>query len=196
MGEKDLLRRFRAGDPEAINVVQGWIRSVIFRRFTFLARHADDIMQESLLHVWKSTSDPGFQIKKSFPAFVRLIAARVCIKYLRKAHKIAEPFGDDDPFSIEDVAGDESDPGDNIDYWLAIQIYRECKAEATFVCRQIFQLRLVEELTFEQIAQRLGRATGGMKARFKMCKDKLIECIRRKCKRRGIDFEDFGPLFA
>lgn len=193
--QDEVLRRFLAGNRHTHAEVVGWIRSVIFCRYRRLGEAADDIVQETLYHVLRAVSQPDFRLKKDLRAFVRHVAVARCIELLRRQRTATRHLATNDAVDPEAVPADRPDVTQHLARQEAHRILHDAIARLSFACQEIFRLRLWERLTFDQIARKLNRSAGGMKARFFVCKPSLHEELERLARGHDISLDDFLSSF-
>lgn len=158
----DRLRRFRAGEPEAVAHVAALVRRVVADPAYQVPRaEQPDLAQEAVLQVFEALIVPGFALRQSFDALVRAIAFRRCIDWLRRRQPVV-PIGTQ---ASDPAAGPER----LLENKEALARAGEVLRRLSEICRQILHFRVLEDLPHRQIAARLGRSEGGVRNLLSKC---------------------------
>ena len=185
--DNEILRLFLAGDTAAIKIVEQWIRGVVFCRFHFTDEEANDLTQESLLHLFRACQKPGFRIQDSLKALVRTIAARRCMEKINPGYKVQQV---EDNF-LENTAGSSGNHHREIVLEEFGKMLRSALARLSAVCKITLGLRFFGKLKIRQIASRLGRSEGTVKANLNRCLEELRPVFRQLMKSHQLDRNDF-----
>ena len=144
--DEELIRRIRAGDEEAAEVLVKRYYSDILRyckRHTADNNLAEDATQETFYRVFKSLM--RYQDKERFKAWIYMIAKNICIDMGKKQRSIV---------SIEDEEiGEESKELKHIEDDDEIQ---QMLLSLTEEQREAILLYFEEELTYKEIGKILG----------------------------------------
>lgn len=163
-----LLARFLAHEAAAARTVERWARDdVEFRRLPLSAVEVEDIVQQTLLELWRLASRPEFVVRVSLRAVVRRIAVARTIDALR-ARRARDEVPDDLPDDRPDAAAllARADDGARV-RWAAAQLGAQC--------RDIVRLHFDDDLPFREIAARNGLAESSMRVRLFRCLQRLRE---------------------
>ena len=168
--EADLLARAQGGNLFAFEeVVRRYQKRVYATAYRILRRHdaADDATQEAFLRAWRSLDH--FDPARPFGPWICRIAANVAINAVRSptAREEGLPEGhgetrDEEPGPLEKVA--ETETRAALDAALA-----RLPAEQ----RAVFVLRVLHELSYDEIAESLGIAPGTVMSRLFRAREKL-----------------------
>jgi len=161
----ETFRRFLMREPEALARVAREIDAVVRQRGYFIpADHRADVAQDAQVSVLEECARPGFAVREGFLHFVRTIAYRRCVDWLRKQRPVASldpETPDGDPRADQrHLAREDARLG-----LLVLQGLRE-------PCRELLRLQIVEEKGYAEIAVLLGRSEGAL--RTQMC-----ECLKQ-----------------
>ena len=83
--DEDLARRFLLGEAAVVRWVETTVGRVVrFRGYRVPSEERHDLVQETLLETCQALARPGFAFSHGFEAFVRSIAYRRCVDWLRR----------------------------------------------------------------------------------------------------------------
>jgi RNA polymerase sigma factor (sigma-70 family) len=152
-------------EPEAMARVAREIDAVVRQRGYFIpADQRADVAQDAHLSLWEECARPGFAVRDGSLPFVRTIAHRRCVDWMRK-HRPSAPLDPEMPDGnprpdTHYLAREEARLG-----LLVLQGLRE-------PCRELLRLHTVEGKGYTEIAALLGRSEGAL--RTQMC-----ECLKQ-----------------
>jgi RNA polymerase sigma-70 factor, ECF subfamily len=182
--DESLMLRYRDGDVRAFEVLVTRHRKPIYNfilRFTRDAAAAEDVLQETFLRLIKSADNYERQAK--FTTWLYTIARNLCVDASRrqKHRKVASldaPIGDEDGAALIDMV---ADAGANVDRKvigreLAKRI-QEAVAALPEEQREIFVLREIADLQFNEIAEIVGCPENTVKSRMRYALEKLREAL-------------------
>jgi len=166
----NLLRRFRAGDRDAILTVARLARGVVGHRGYYIPpTEREDLIQEAVIQTYRAVADPGFQPTLAVEAFVRSVAQRRCVDWVRRRR----------PMELINPATAATAPDPERE---TISAERRARARAAlaalgFSCRQLIRLRVREGLTYKEIAARLSRTEQGVRVQMYKCLKRAKELL-------------------
>lgn len=144
--EPDAIRWFR----QEVHAHDLALKSYLRRSFPG-ERDVDDVVQESYLRVWKTRLA---QPVASAKALLFHIARRVVVDRARRARTAkAEYLGD---WAELNVLEDRPDAAESLSYAEKVHFLGETLAELPARCRQVMILRKIHDLSYAEIAARLG----------------------------------------
>lgn len=159
--DSDLVARARRGDQEAFAVLVTRYQRPLMARALRSTRHledADDLVQETFLRAWRSLG--GFRSDDRFGGWLFRILANLAADRGRIRGREA-PGGDE---VGQEIADDLPSIEETL---LAEEIAGAAKAALEQMPdgrrREIFQMRFVEDMPIQEIAQRLGLHSGTIK---------------------------------
>jgi len=160
----ETLRRFLMREPEALARVAREIDAVVRQRGFFIpADHRADVAQDAHVSLWEACARRGFAVRESFLAFVRKIAYRRCIDWLR-AQRPSAPLDpempDGDPRPDERHLARE-------ELRLALLVLQGLREP----CREILRLQIVDRMGYAEMAVQLGRSAGALRTQ-------MFECLK------------------
>jgi RNA polymerase sigma-70 factor (ECF subfamily) len=166
----DLQQRFRRGEPEAVREVAGIVRRVVACRGYYVpAQERDDLVQETIVHAVRAASEPGFEARLGFAAFVRSLAHRRCVDWMRGYRSIA-------PLNPS-LSSTEPSPERQAMARESMGAIGRALASLGYACRQLLRLRLLSGLSHREIAVRLESTEGSVRVRFHNCVKSLRAAV-------------------
>lgn len=182
MGE---AARFRAGDPATIARVSRLVGVVVHSRgFYIPAGDRLEVIQAAIVHLWDAVNALGEEAPRDFDAFVRAIAYRRCVDWMRR-HRDTEPVA-------QDAASPHPDPEAALLADEEARIGRFVLEALDERCRDLIRLHSAEELTFRQIAESQGRLEKTVRNQMSKCLARAREMIERMRRRERLGLDAFG----
>jgi RNA polymerase sigma-70 factor (ECF subfamily) len=176
MGPEDsfLIARARQGDVRAFEeIVRLYQRRVYGVALRIVRAHdvADDVAQEAFVRAWRSLD--RFELGRPFGPWVCRIAANLAVNHVRspRAREQGLPEGHAETPS--------ADPGP-LGTVLAAEAQRvldEAMAGLGPEQRAVFVLRVVEEMSYEEIAEALGISPGTVMSRLFRARERLARAL-------------------
>lgn len=172
MDENYLLEGLIKGDAESFNDLVEVYEKMIYR-FIYHMVHdvqtAEDLTQDVFIKVYQNL----YKLNNEFllKPWIFKIAYNITLNYLKRNRRNIA-------YSI-----DENMPvGDCIGQYETRQLILESMRSLKPDCRAIFILKLVENLSFDQIAAVLGISTGAVKMKFYRNKKELVNKLAESLK--------------
>lgn len=166
---------FIDGDPAAVAAVVGWIRrAVASPGFRVPYDERGELIQESLLQVWKQLSERRTH-PDSLEALARSVARRRCVDWIRR-RVIAEKV---------DVrpAPDERSPEDSLLARERAEVGCRVLAELRESCRELIHQHAMLGLTFREISETQGRLEKTVRNQMYKCLEqarRIVQGYRRR----------------
>lgn len=179
--DQELVEGFLAGRKSDCQIISKWVSRVVKLSSWGLNRYSDDISQDVLLKLYNNLKENKFKFASSLKTYVYRITKFTCIDYLRKYSskeqketELVEIHIDCDP--EEEIQREQERK-------MLWRVYRVMSVE----CRELWKMVFWENLTYGQIAQKLGIKEGTIKSRFARCKEKAV-WFRKKLTEEGEPF--------
>ena len=180
-----LIKRASKGDESAFSELVTQTQTSVYRYLYAMVKNREDALdlsQETYLKLWRTLG--GYRGDCSPTTWILHIAKNTAIDHLRKAGKT----GDVLPLSSTDKDGAElsfdiSDTDANADPAQAFErkqthlAVREAILSLTEEQRDVIVLREFEELSYEEIAARLGLEIGTVKSRLSRARQAIKEFL-------------------
>ena len=176
-----LIQRCLNGDQAAWElIVRQYWRKVFNVAYKFVGKHdqAEDLTQEIFLKIFKSLDT--FDRRANFQTWLISISRNLCIDYYRSVRKERETI--DRGVDANELTPASHDPG-------RVALLRQALAELPDTLRTAVLMRDIQELSYQEIADRLHLPEGTVKSRINRGRTELARQIRRL---RGDDFSPTG----
>lgn len=184
MPEEQLIRRAQQSDNEAFEQLLLLHQKKVYNLCLRMSANPDDALdlsQEAFIKAWRSIGQ--YQFEASFSTWLFRLTSNVCIDFLRRKKRrqetsLTENYDDSDEgeeFSLPDTAPLPEEQA----------ITNETKLELAQAMerlgpehREILQLRVVENLPYEQIAEILDIRVGTVKSRLARARLSLRKILK------------------
>ncbi len=180
--EKKLIERVLAGDPEAFSDLMAIHEKQVYNlclRMTGHPEDAQDLAQEAFLKAWRGLQ--FYKFESSFSTWLYRLTSNVCIDFLRQQKRRAAGS-----LTMTDENGEEAeleimDPAPTPEQQA---VSRERKAYIAAALNQledefrlVLMLRVVDELSYEEIGEVLDLKPGTVKSRIARARTKLKKIL-------------------
>lgn len=180
MKDLEILKRIRKGDETALQYLykqhyRMMLRMVLKNSGT--EEEAQDIFQEALILFWQKAQKDDFQLTSKISTFLYSVCNNLWRKELDKKSRVSHESVEK---SIENDWGEKQEK---------VKIIEACLNKLSPTCKQVLQYYYFDELSMQDIAEKMGLA-GADTAKTKKykCKKELDEIIKRYFK--SSDFLD------
>jgi len=183
--DESLMLRYRDGDVRAFEVLVTRHRKPIYNfilRFVRDAAQAEDVLQETFLRLIKGAD--AYERQAKFTTWLYTIARNLCVDASRRGkHRNAASLdapvnGDEGASALIDLVADGKSAVDReaIGRELAVRI-KQAVESLPDEQREIFLLREVSDLQFNEIAKIVGCPENTVKSRMRYALEKLREAL-------------------
>jgi RNA polymerase sigma-70 factor, ECF subfamily len=154
-------------------MVKRYERRVYAVALRVVRRHdvADDVAQETFLRAWQALS--SFDLGRPFGPWVCRIAANLAVNHVRSPRAREEELPES--HALEPGRGD--DPLARVLGREAEEVLESALATLPLEQRAVLTLRVVEEMSYKEIAEALSVPTGTVMSRLARARDKLAEAL-------------------
>ena len=183
--DESLMLRYRDGDVRAFELLVTRHRKALFNfilRFVRDTAQAEDVTQETFLRLVKGAD--AYERQAKFTTWLYTIARNLCVDASRrgkhrKAASLDAPLGDDDNAgSLLDLLPDGSAGVDRQAQSRELGLrLRQAIESLPDEQREIFLLREVADLQFNEIANVIGCPENTVKSRMRYALEKLREAL-------------------
>lgn len=185
--EEVLFNRYTGGDVKAFDELlkrtKGLVYSLILR-YVRAHSEADEIFQDIFLKVCKNKE--LFRQAISFKSWLVTITKNTCIDYTRrqkrslKTETLDGDTREDKRQLAESVASEELRPDETLSIQMENVELTELLDKLPIEQRETFYLKVVMELTFEEIGQAMQCSTNTAKSRYRYALTTLRGLVKRK----------------
>ena len=176
-----LIQRCLQGDQRAWDAIvsRHW-RKVFNLAYKFVGRHdeAEDLTQDIFLKIFKSLGT--FDRRANFQTWLVSVSRNLCIDHYRSVRKERELM--DRGVDAADLAPAASEPGPlaALEQRDRVLVLRQALAKLPETLRTAVLLRDIHELSYQEIADRLGLPEGTVKSRINRGRTELARQIRKQ----------------
>ncbi len=180
--DNDLIHAYREGDKEALAfLIQRYLGSL----YRFLYRMvqdsavAEDLTQETFLKLWKHQA--RFDLSKTFKTWLFTIGKNVALDHLRKKQPLL--FAHDEENNIEgiDLIPDrEPLASELLERRETAQYLNEALTELSPETRSIVLMHESEDMTFQEIAEAVGKPMNTVKSRYRRALSTLRDLLTQR----------------
>jgi RNA polymerase sigma factor (sigma-70 family) len=177
LSDEEIIHQIRMGNEKVLLVLYKRnidpVRRLILRNNGQDA-DADDVLQETLVKLWKKAAGQDFVLTSKLDTLIFAIARNLWLKQLRKTGRVKSTAFEDGESNLPAAGLDNED-----DKELA-NLLSQYFAMLGPACRELLSLYYFEQLDMETIARKMQFANADTaKAKKYQCKKKLEELIRR-----------------
>ena len=177
MDELRAIARAKRGDPEAFAFLVESYETSVYRlalRMCGNAHDAEDVAQEAFVAAWRGL--PAFRGESKFSSWLYQLTTNAAIDFLRreKRHQGTTPIEDELDLAAPDM------PQQAVEEAEVRQTLQRALDSLTPEHRQIFLLRQMRQLSYEEIGRLLGLESGTVKSRLSRAKKQLREILTQK----------------
>ena len=176
----ETIQRCLKGDQAAWNeIVRLYWRRVFNIAYKFVGRHdmAEDLTQDVFLKLFKSLDT--FDRRANFQTWLISVSRNLCIDHYRSIRKERETINRDvDPADLSPAAPTRS-PEAELELRDRVHLLRTALDMLAPTLRTAVMLRDIQELSYQEIADRLGLPEGTVKSRINRGRTELARQIQK-----------------
>jgi RNA polymerase sigma-70 factor (ECF subfamily) len=185
-----LIQRCLHGDQQAWEqIVRQYWRKVFNVAYKFVAKHdeAEDLTQDIFLKIFKSLDT--FDRRANFQTWLISISRNLCIDHYRSVRKERETIDREVDANELAPASHEAGPVAALEQRDRVTLLRQALGGLPDTLRTAVIMRDIQELSYQEIADRLRLPEGTVKSRINRGRTELARQIRRL---RGDDYSPTG----
>ena len=179
-----LIRRAQRGDADAFEQLLLEHQKNVYNLCYRMAGNPDDAMdlsQETFLRAWRCLDQ--YQFASAFSTWLYRLCSNICIDFLRRRRRQQTV-----PLTFEDADGEEQTyavpdaqplPEEQVELKLTRETLAAAMAQLLPEHRAVLQLRVVNEMSYEQIADVLDIQIGTVKSRLSRARNQLKKNLER-----------------
>ena len=184
MQDELLIRRAQRGDADAFEQLLLEHQTNVYNLCYRMAGHPDDardLSQETFLRAWRCLDQ--YQFASAFSTWLYRLCSNICIDFLRRRRRQQTV-----PLTFEDADGEEQTyavpdaqplPEEQVELKLTRETLAAAMAQLLPEHRAVLQLRVVNEMSYEQIADVLDIQIGTVKSRLSRARNQLKKILER-----------------
>ena len=184
MQDELLIRRAHRGDADAFEQLLLEHQKNVYNLCYRMAGNPDDAMdlsQETFLRAWRCLDQ--YQFASAFSTWLYRLCSNICIDFLRRRRRQQTV-----PLTFEDADGEEQTyavpdaqplPEEQVELKLTRETLAAAMAQLLPEHRAVLQLRVVNEMSYEQIADVLDIQIGTVKSRLSRARNQLKKILER-----------------
>ena len=184
MQDELLIRRAQRGDADAFEQLLLEHQKNVYNLCYRMAGNPDDAMdlsQETFLRAWRCLDQ--YQFASAFSTWLYRLCSNICIDFLRRRRRQQTV-----PLTFEDADGEEQTyavpdaqplPEEQVELKLTRETLAAAMAQLLPEHRAVLQLRVVNEMSYEQIADVLDIQIGTVKSRLSRARNQLKKILER-----------------
>ena len=184
MQDELLIRRAQRGDADAFEQLLLEHQKNVYNLCYRMAGNPDDAMdlsQETFLRAWRCLDQ--YQFASAFSTWLYRLCSNICIDFLRRRRRQQTV-----PLTFEDADGEEQTyavpdvqplPEEQVELKLTRETLAAAMAQLLPEHRAVLQLRVVTEMSYEQIADVLDIQIGTVKSRLSRARNQLKKILER-----------------
>ena len=184
MQDELLIRRAQRGDADAFEQLLLEHQKNVYNLCYRMAGNPDDAMdlsQETFLRAWRFLDQ--YQFASAFSTWLYRLCSNICIDFLRRRRRQQTV-----PLTFEDADGEEQTyavpdvqplPEEQVELKLTRETLAAAMAQLLPEHRAVLQLRVVNEMSYEQIADVLDIQIGTVKSRLSRARNQLKKILER-----------------
>ena len=184
MQDELLIRRAQRGDADAFEQLLLEHQKNVYNLCYRMAGNPDDAMdlsQETFLRAWRCLDQ--YQFASAFSTWLYRLRSDICIDFLRRRRRHQTV-----PLTFEDADGEEQTyavpdaqplPEEQVELKLTRETLAAAMAQLLPEHRAVLQLRVVNEMSYEQIADVLDIQIGTVKSRLSRARNQLKKILER-----------------
>ena len=179
-----MSRRAQRGDADAFEQLLLEHQKNVYNLCYRMAGNPDDAMdlsQETFLRAWRCLDQ--YQFASAFSTWLYRLCSNICIDFLRRRRRQQTV-----PLTFEDADGEEQTyavpdaqplPEEQVELKLTRETLAAAMAQLLPEHRAVLQLRVVNEMSYEQIADVLDIQIGTVKSRLSRARNQLKKILER-----------------
>jgi RNA polymerase sigma factor (sigma-70 family) len=170
----DLLRRCRRGDERAWGTLVAHFQNLVYsipRRMGMTEEDSGDVFSNTFLALLKSLD--RIENAKTLPKWLSVTASRECLRHKRFRARGGEQEGEERGLD-EIVADEEASAEENAVISVEADLVRQGLSKLNEKCRNLLALLFLEEdVSYQDVSDRLGIPMGAIGPTRSRCLDKL-----------------------
>ncbi len=181
MDERELVQKILQGDEKAKEQFFVTYRERLYRNCVYLLGYndpeAEDVVQETFITAFEKL--PGFEFRSSLSTWLTQICIFKCHNRYRQRDKLVNQEHAELDLLLQSEALERQDAGNREkDRQNKLRIIGKCLENMGKECREIIELRELQEKSYIEIGKRLKIPMGTVMSRLSRCKRALKTIVQ------------------
>ena len=177
MEERTIVEHAKKGDAAAFEELVNRYQNSVYRlalRMCGNAHDAEEVAQEAFVAAWRGL--PSFRGESKFSSWLYQLTSNAAVDFLRreKRHRNTTPVEEQTELAAEGTPQQDAEASE------VRENLQKALLALTPEHRQIFLLRQMEQLSYEEIGQLLRLESGTVKSRLNRAKKQLRQILLRQ----------------
>ena len=178
---ESLIQRCLGGDQNAWElIVRQYWRKVFNIAYKFVGKHdeAEDLTQEIFIKIFKSLST--FDRRANFQTWLISVSRNLCIDHYRSVRKERETI--DRQVDPNELTPASTDPGPMaaLEQRDRVTLLRQALGQLPDTLRTAVLMRDIQEMSYQEIADKLGLPEGTVKSRINRGRTELARHVKKQ----------------
>jgi RNA polymerase sigma-70 factor (ECF subfamily) len=178
---ESLIQRCLRGDQNAWElIVRQYWRKVFNIAYKFVGKHdeAEDLTQEIFIKIFKSLS--SFDRRANFQTWLISVSRNLCIDHYRSVRKERETI--DRQVDPNQLTPASTDPGPMaaLEQRDRVTLLRQALGQLPDTLRTAVLMRDIQEMSYQEIADKLGLPEGTVKSRINRGRTELARHVKKQ----------------
>lgn len=180
--DKERIDAYLNGSAAVFKEIDDWIRREIASRYPVLHHELEDVTQAVHAKLVSNLREGRFLGLSAFRSYVSGVAHYTAVDRIRSVYRDRAVFARV-PAPREPAAPDN--PYRSFQQVEEGRLLYEAVGRSPAACRELWRLVLLEKLSYDAIALRLGIPAGTVKSRMWYCRKKVMNFLSRTRGRKG-----------
>jgi RNA polymerase sigma factor (sigma-70 family) len=168
--DQNLIKRFLAGESEAVRTIDEWIMKAAFSYKIRLAHVWDDVLQTVRLEITRLLQNGAFRGESSLKTYLWRVVNSTCLTFIRKQLKaetveietIFEKADESSISPLDAVLQKETES-------LAMRVWAEMPSD----CRELWKM-ILKGLSYDEMSREKHINSGTLRVRVLRCREKAV----------------------
>ena len=172
MTDQKIIQGFLKGGSKEYNQVREWIAAMVRSRLWDNRVTPEDVVADTLIKLLLNLRKKSFRVESSLKTYVQRITLNTLVDGTRRRKRLV-------PIADENTLSDASTPLTKIEHDEELELMDRALSMLPEACRKLFEMVLQEQVTYVEIARRIGSSEGAIKTRISRCRQKISEIMRQ-----------------
>lgn len=177
--DRETIAGYLDGGSAAVKTLDDWVRTEIRNSFPVLRDEADDLTQAVHAKLVKVLRTDAFRYRSSLKTYVVRLARYTCVDRVRAWHRAQIFRPDNESTSSSDalLRTKRSSPYRRLFSAERRTLLLQIVMLAPEMCRDLWRLAYIEQLSYQEIGARLSLPSGTIKSRMWSCRQNALRLL-------------------